>query len=309
MAMCTSDEQHSAATALYVAFGVTELDLCWIPDQAPVVVVHNDDLLDEARTLHEPVAHVYPGRNLGFGQGVMSGLEHVTTPRVVLCNPDVTLQPEHWAALAGGSTHEVCTVPLVDASGRPTVVTSPYPGPAVTLLTAMHAGRLAPRGGALRSVASWLLGSWGADHRQGLTCATGVWPLQRRWVSGAAVAFDVSLLRTEPFDPKFFLYFEDVDLCARMAARFPGMVAKVAPTQPGRHAVGGSAHDIATSQLATRARWESAHRYASDRTGWSWCVSTALLGMGCRFLGTAHGGPDRHRMPPTKGIQPAVKLR
>ena len=51
-------------------------------------IVHNDGALDRA-SLGARVVHVDAPGNVGFGAAVNLALPHVTTERVVLCNPDV----------------------------------------------------------------------------------------------------------------------------------------------------------------------------------------------------------------------------
>lgn len=266
-------------TVLVVAFGMPRVDLSWLPRTAPVVVVENDHTLGDIAGDHRRVTRLRPGRNLGFGQGVMFGLQVVDTPLVLLCNPDTCLQPVHWDALVGDADTptELRTVPLVDPEGRPTSVTNAYPGPVEVLLGALRAGRLAPRGGRVRQLAARLLGQFGAAHRESLTAPVGRWPLATRWVSGAVLLVATDLLRQCPFHPQFFLYYEDVDLCRRLSRSLPDAAVVVVDTPPARHAVGGSARDPATRRLAQQARIRSAAAYAATQTGIAWQVTRALL--------------------------------
>src|SRR4051812_9413167 len=87
-----------SATAVYVAYAIDRLDVGWLPDDTPVVVVHNDDRLPED-AVGGAVTHVRPGGNVGFGAGVNAALPYVATDRVVLLNPDTELRDVHWRAL------------------------------------------------------------------------------------------------------------------------------------------------------------------------------------------------------------------
>jgi len=274
-----------SVTVLVVAFGSRSLDLGWVPETAPVVVVHHDDALDEATVHHARTTHVYPGSNLGFGQGVMFGLRAVDTRRVLLCNPDATLQRAHWDALVtdAGTGVEVRTVPMVDGEGRPTAVSGGYPGPLQVLLTALQAGRLAPRGGRLRHAAAGAMGAWGSAHRQALTNPAGRWPLAERWISGAVLLVETELLRQVAFDPRYFLYFEDVDLCRRLARAVPQAEAVVVDVPPARHLVGGSAVTPDSRWRAANARWQAAAAYAATEVGFGWRAATLVLTAGQRW--------------------------
>jgi GT2 family glycosyltransferase len=264
------------ATVLYVAFATPTIDMSWIPSGTPVIVVHNDSVLDPSQLTHEPVTHLHPGENLGFGGGVNHALAHVTTERVVLCNPDADLLPEHWHALTG-APHQVVTIPLVDDAGRSTSVISPYWTPISLLITAFRLGsRFAPLGSRRRRALSRLSGSWERKQRDALGSEPGEWPLQDRWVSGAVFSIDTERLRSvNGFDDSYFLYFEDTDLCQRLASRYPDMRAQQRGGSAGRHAVGGSAEG--TSGVVERIRRESAGTYAQRQPGWAWKPVQTLL--------------------------------
>lgn len=282
-------EANRDVTVVFVAYGLDTLDLSWVPEAVPVVVVHNDDRLAPTEVREHPgVVHLHPGRNLGFGQGVMFGLPHVDTDRVVLCNPDVVLGDAHWNALRAAGSLDVVSIPLVDTAGRHTVVASPYPGPAATCLTGLHLGWLAPRGGRLRSLLGAVGGNWGAAHVASLSRPAGTWPLHERWLSGAVMSIDTGLLRAFRFDQRYFLYFEDTDLCARIAAAQPGSRAVVEDVAPAVHQVGGSATTRASDALARLARCRSAAIYAGDRNGNRWHLAATVLRSAAWFL--AHLG-------------------
>lgn len=258
---------------IYVAYATPTLDLRWIRDSAEVVVVHNDDSLDRATVEGRTVEHIDAPANVGFGAAVNLALPTITTERIILCNPDIGLRAEHYDALLGATADEVVTVPLVDDRGGPTSVVSEYPTPISHLASAYRLGRLARRGGPARRVASKTLGGWGRAHEESLHHPVGSWPLSQRWVSGAVFSVDTERLRAVGgFDERYFLYYEDVDLCRRLATRFPGSAARVADVAPGVHSVGGSAQPT-----TERVRRDSAARYAASEPGVSWRVVDRLI--------------------------------
>jgi GT2 family glycosyltransferase len=262
----------------YVAYGTRSIDAGWVPSDADVVVVHNDDLLDRA-SVEATALHIDAGRNVGFGAAVNLALAHVSTDRVVLCNPDTVLTAEHCDALLEADVDEIVTVPLVAEDGVPTSVTSAYPTPLAHLASGLRLGRVVPRGSRARGVASRALGPWGRAHSASLQHPSGAWPLSERWVSGAVLSVDTRRLRAiGGFDEGYFLYYEDVDVCARLARRYPMTRARVAPVTPGRHAVGGSSTG-APSGAAERARLDSAIRYAHAQTGPAWRTTATLLAL------------------------------
>ncbi|MHB8220909.1 MAG: glycosyltransferase [Acidimicrobiales bacterium] len=275
------------ATVVVVAYGVDALVLDWVPPTVPVVVVHNDDRLDEGSVGHPRVTHVHPGSNIGFGAGVNAALAVVATPRVVLCNPDVRAGWHHWEALGSGDPDELVVVDQVDDAGRPASVVNRYPTPAATLLTAVRAGRLAPRGSRRRRALSLLLGRWGRAHADSLEHRTASpegatrFRLAEHWPSAALVSVDTALLRSVGgFDDGYFLYWEDVDLARRLSAAAPDAHVRVAPVPPAVHRVGGSVVDEATGRAVAHQRWRSAARYAAGQQGARWRLVTAMLAAG-----------------------------
>src|SRR3954470_18190206 len=230
----------AAATVIYVAYRTPEIDCSWIPANAEVVIARNDDhqvVLTSPRVVRD----VGDGTNVGFGVAVNRALATVTTPRVVLCNPDVELAPEHWDGLLDADPANVVTIPLVDGDGAPTSTVSRYPTPVTHLVSGYRLGQFVPRGGRTRALVSRGLGDWGHAHAASLHAPVGCWPLATHWVSGAVVSIDTARLRAVGgFDDDYFLYYEDVDLCRRLARRFRDMRAVVADVEPGIHFVGAS---------------------------------------------------------------------
>ena len=151
----------TSVAVIYVAYGVSGIDLAWIPQDVAVIVVHNDDRLTEARCQHRGAIHMHPSRNLGFGAAVNEAMWLVGAERVILCNPDTILEPIHFRALTRVGPDEIVTVPLSEENGSLNAVVSPYWGVAGFVATALRLGRFAPRGGRLRATATRLLGRWG----------------------------------------------------------------------------------------------------------------------------------------------------
>jgi len=144
--------------------------------------------------------------NRGFGAAVNQGFRRSTAPRVLLLNPD--------AQLGEGSL-----APLLDALDDPdTALAAPrlilpdgtdqesprrfYDLPTV-LARRTPFGRTGPgRAASARHLPSTAESDPDVD-----------------WVTGAAMLFERDAVPTAgPFDERYFLYFEDVDLCRRLRA-------------------------------------------------------------------------------------------
>jgi hypothetical protein len=268
----------TCATAITVAYRTTSLAVGWVPEDAPIVVVHNDHELDNANVAHLDVLHIGDGVNIGFGAAVNHALAHVRTERTVLFNPDTVLEPAHWDALSEGGPHELVVLPLVDNDGHLTSMVNRYPTPASALLTALRVGRWLPRHHALHRTLLPLLGRWGRDHADSLTSTdgSGSWPASTHWACAAACSYPTELLRAVGgFDPDYFLYLEDVDVTRRMAAADPALRIVQPDVSPGRHAVSASSRDADTRCRANLEQARSAARYASGEQGYTWKVVAA----------------------------------
>lgn len=267
---------RSRASVVYIAYGIEAIDTSWIPDDASVVVLHNDNLLPPENVDHPGAEHVFPPGNLGFGAAVNLAVEHIRTERVIMCNPDTVLSAAHWQALSSGAPNEVRTVPLVDSRGRLTSVINRYPTPLYLLLGAYKTGRLLHRGSRARSLLAPLLGAPGRDHIRLTTAAGGQWPLSDYWPSAAVLSLDAKRFReVGGFDASYFLYVEDLDLAVRLRQRFADMVVVLAETQPGIHTVGRST----SGELVKRHLHElsSMRVYAKRQNGAGWRLAELAM--------------------------------
>lgn len=268
------------AAVVIVAYRTPSLDLRWIPDDedVEVYVVHNDDHLVEQACGREGIRHQRPGRNLGFGAGVNLALAQIADDRrIVLCNPDIDATVEHWRALVDVQDDRIVAVPLDDATGVATSIVNRYPSPLAHLLTGWRLGRIIPRSSPLRKPLSRLLGRWGQEHAvsMGPSPVTS-YPLATHWVCAGLISLPARALRqVGGFDPGYFLYFEDLDLSARLAAAVPGLEVEMATTTPATHLVGASSRGQA--RTTDRHHLSSCRRWARSQHGPGWLACRALL--------------------------------
>lgn len=263
------------------------------PLQAEVVLVDNashDGSADHVAARHPWVRLVRSEHNLGFAAGNNLAARHAQGRVLLMLNPDalpepgaiarglVRLQRDARVGMAGGR--------LIDEAG----VTQP-------------SGRLFPNlarefivlsGLAARFPRSRL---WGAMDR---SWADPAQPAQVDWVPGAfALMSHVLFDRLGGFDERFFLYYEEVDLCRRVQAA--GYRVMLWPDLRVQHIGGASARTVeggavsrSGSQLTLwRARSGLLYYRKNHGAVQAWCVNRlewgwhALRGLRARLTGQA----------------------
>jgi N-acetylglucosaminyl-diphospho-decaprenol L-rhamnosyltransferase len=189
-------------------------------------------------------------RNVGFGGGINQGMAATTAPLILVMNPDCVLRKGACAALADElARHERCAVvgPRIldpdgavqgSARGDPDMFTGLFGR--TTLLR-----RLLPR--------------LAVSRRNVVNAADGGGSsVVVDWVSGACLlARRDALLAVGGFDERYFLYWEDADLCRRLRAR--GYEIRYAPSATAVHAVGQSSRTARAASV--RAFHASAYLY------------------------------------------------
>jgi len=218
------------------------------------IVVDNasaDGLVDALTSLPRTTVLANPS-NAGFSAAVNRAAAVSTAPLLWLLNPDCVVHAGAFAALAGTlAAHPECAIAApqllnadgsvqASARGNPTAWTGLFGRN--TLLT-----KLFPSAGVARR---------NLPARD--LVESGVESAAVDWVMGAAM-----LVRREMFDavggfdPGYFLYWEDADLCRRLWAR--GWSTRYVPRARVTHDGGASART--SSALAARAFHRSAYRY------------------------------------------------
>jgi GT2 family glycosyltransferase len=198
---------------------------CHDENAARTIVVDNAST-DATKTMIEEHAGwatvIHSPGNIGFGRGCNLGLERVDTPHVVLVNPDAELEPAACLTLSN----------FLDAHTNAGMV-----APAVldTDGTLQHFGGITTPIGVLRRA----VGRYGAAARR-RAVAPGDEPFLTDWVCGALFMSPTGFLRgLGGFDPRFFLYFEETDLCRRVTRA--GHEIWAVPTAVATHVGGASA--------------------------------------------------------------------
>jgi GT2 family glycosyltransferase len=206
-----------------------------------IVVVDNgssDGSVAAARERWPAVVVVENGENLGFARATNVGIKNSESELVLLLNPDTIAPPGALDALVADlRAHPeaaVCGPRLVDGDGRPEIsfgqMISPLHEARQKLIGCLYGWRIPPIAGFI-------------DRR----VRRAHYP---DWVSGACLlARRVDLEEAGLLDERFFLYTEDVDLCASVRAR--GRLVRFTPSAEVIHLRGRSARrDRAAAERA-----------------------------------------------------------
>jgi N-acetylglucosaminyl-diphospho-decaprenol L-rhamnosyltransferase len=234
-------------------------------EPTPVIVVDNADHDDDVREIAEARGLGYlPLPNPGYGGAVNAAVRRfgVSTDWLLIVNPDVTLEPGSIDLLvATGETDAAIGAvgPLIlDDDGA--VYPSARRLPSLAYGTG-HAllGRI------------WPANPWSTAYRRANEAPI---PRDAEWLSGAcALVRREAFERIGGFDDSFFMYFEDVDLGARLLQA--GYRNRYEPRAIVHHS---GAHSTERSlSLMTAAHHESAYRFLAKRYPGAWWAPVRLV--------------------------------
>jgi len=234
----------------------------------PYEVVVSDNASRRPPPVSAPALLLETGANLGYGAAANLGARGAGSPWLLIANPDVVAHP--------GSLDV-----LLEAAGRwPAAAAF---GPAIRT----PEGMLYPSARALPSLGGglghalfgwcWPSNPWTAAYRR----ERGV-PREGTtgWLSGSFLlvrrqAFEV----VGGFDPAYFMYCEDMDLCERLAEA--GWQVVYVPAAQVTHEGGRATRQVSRAML--RAHHASMYRYLSAH--YPRLRPALLLGLGMRYLG------------------------
>jgi N-acetylglucosaminyl-diphospho-decaprenol L-rhamnosyltransferase len=161
---------------------------------------------------------IQSGANLGFGRANNLGFENVQTPYVLFLNPDAVIRPDSVGRM----------LDFLDARPEAGIL-----GPA--MLNRGYPGQLVSKFPTPGSMIREALGRRPRAYFIGPDTP----PFRIDWIGGAALLVRSELMRTlGGFDPRFFLYFEETDLCLR--ARLLGVQTWLLGTAVADHIGGAS---------------------------------------------------------------------
>jgi GT2 family glycosyltransferase len=251
---------------------------------ARVLVVDNasTDGSEKAAERGGRVALQRNSENLGFGRAVNQGLARSEGEFVLLLNPDCELRSDALdrlvSALRGHPRSAIAGPKILDhdgavqgsARGDPTLLTGLFGRS--TLLTRVLSGSTLAR----RNVRFDLMTGDGVNNAD----ESGE---DVDWVSGACMMVRRDMLNVVGgFDERYFLYWEDADLCRRLRAR--GWSIRYVTNAEVVHQVGRSSRTV--HALATRAFHDSAYLYYAThvaQTPFMRGLARVVLGARCRL--------------------------
>ncbi len=223
------------------------------------VVVDNasgDGTVEYLESRHSWARVVRSPHNVGFGRGCNLGAEQVDTPYLLLLNPDADLEPEVLQTL----------VKYLDA----------HPSAGMAAPAIVDYGGELQAAGDLPTPWSVVRSAWGTVRQSPIE--PGGAPFQVDWLCGAVLLIRTSLWKElDGFDPRFFLYFEETDLCRRAAQKGAELWAVGAAI--ARHVDGGIARRTGEALFAgciAKHYFESRSYYLVKHHGWIQAILAEL---------------------------------
>jgi N-acetylglucosaminyl-diphospho-decaprenol L-rhamnosyltransferase len=187
--------------------------------------------------------------NVGFGRGINQAISACTAGRVLVMNPDCQLGAGSLAPLAAVLDADprcaVAAPRILDPDGTPQGNARGDPD--------MFTG-LFGRASTLRRALPGLE----VSRRNVITGPASEESVTVDWVSGACLlARREALAAVGGFDERYFMYWEDADLCRRLRRR--GFTVRLVPAASAVHRVGQSSRSARASSI--RAFHDSAYLY------------------------------------------------
>ena len=239
---------------------------------------------------------VLEATNHGFGRGCNIGFAHVQQPLHAVPQPG-------RGDRAAGAAHACCE--FMEQRPAAGIV-----GPA-TLCGSKDHPQLQPTGpyptpwSVVREAAPFL-----RRRSSAVTIVPGAPPMRTGWVCGALLMIRSSLMQQlGGFDPRFFLYWEEVDLCLR--AEHAGFENWVLGTALAHHVVGASSGGgPRVGAAVARHYYQSRYYYMAKHHGWLAATAAELaefllLGMESA-LDALRGRGLRAAAPPAAGGAPEL---
>lgn len=236
---------------------------------APEVVVVDSASCDASAAMVQrefpAVTLVASATNIGFGAAANRAFGACNSPYVLLLNGDTLLRPGALEALGAYlDRHPRAAIVgprLVNSNGELQSSCFPFPTPLDILLDTSHTYDVLARVPVLREVVTR---TWAHDYARRVP-----------WVLGAALAIRREAFQAVGgFDDSFFMYYEEVDLCYRLARR--GWETHFAPVAEVVH-VGGASTRGQRADMTVRFFASLGHFYRRHYTRWQQAALKTLV--------------------------------
>lgn len=235
----------------------------------PTIVVDNatrDDSVADVVQQFPAVTLIASDVNLGYGKAINLAARQADTPWVLVANPDTEFHAGAIDALVAAAHANPRT-----GSAGPRIMNED--------------GSVYPSARAIPSIRNgvghalfrrlWQSNPWSDAYLQARKTLQSATPIPTGWLSGACVLVDTALYRDlGGFDPRFFMYFEDVDLGERIHKA--GYTNLYVPASVVTHVGGTSTQRYSKRMRAIHHR--SAYLYMAKRhNAWyAWPLRVAL---------------------------------
>jgi N-acetylglucosaminyl-diphospho-decaprenol L-rhamnosyltransferase len=236
------------------------------PDE--VIVVDNDSTDGSAamvRSEFPSVRLIEPGNNLGYGAAANQAVATTRADNILLLNADTELGQGALAVLREQlETHRSDTMlgpRTVNPDGTPQTSCFHFPTPVHVFLHLSGIFRWIPRVPLLK--------------RRSLQATAPTSPTEVPWVLGSALAFRRETFEVlGGFDEDFFMYFEEVDLCLRLARA--GGRTRFVPAAEIVH-TGGASTDQQRAEMRIEYFVSLARFYRKHYSPWSQAAVNAIV--------------------------------
>jgi hypothetical protein len=247
-----------------------------VPGGVEVVVVDNasqDGSADAvAAEFGESVRLLRNSENRYYAAANNQGFAEARGDCVLIVNPDVYVAPDTAATLArlldAHPEAAACAPQLVLPDGSVQRSCRRFPRPWWLACEALGLRRVLPR---TRSFGGYLYGEWGHDSERTVD----------QPMTSCLMVRKADLDRCGGFDESFPMFFNDVDLCYRLAQA--GRLVLFTPSCPCRHDHGASTRQVRAAMVreSTRGllRFYEKH-YASVMPRWAYAVCRGLIRLG-----------------------------
>lgn len=243
-----------------------------------IVVVDNassDGSVEMVRAEFPDVTLIASEENLGFGRANNLALAHCHAPVIVLLNPDTIVREGALDVL----------VDYLDA----------HPDVAIAGCRLMNGDGSFQRwtGGAFPTVTRVAMWATGAGRTLPGMPVSSLFldrdvqdDIEVDWISGACMAVRASAAGAQLFDPKYFMYGEDMELCARMHA--DGWHVRYVPQVSITHFHGRSMAQQSEAVMLSALKGPRNFYIARNGRRWLWAYDLVLsLGFAFRATGFA----------------------